>query len=111
MTTNKEIATAFQYGEEATTPKGAFYTENIDGVIIAFSYGSHFPICIKFIDGIFFNTDGYSNTTARHKNLILSTLNDLSDSDKTNTDGIKAIVRKVRYSDIRSKAEIIEAKI
>jgi len=108
---NQDIATAFKDGE-ATNENKTFFVEVIDGVTIAFSYGQHFPICVKFSDGVFFNMDGYSNTTARHKNLILSTLNgDLTDSDKINTAQIKNVVSKVRYNDVRSKAELIEQKI
>ena len=111
MATNKEIATAFLYGEEAKNSNGSFFVENINGVIIAFSYGKHFPIAIKFKDGVFFNGDGYSNTTARHKSLIRATLNDLSDDDLINTTDIKKIVDAIRYDGIRTKTEIIEQKI
>ena len=107
---NKEIAQSFKDGE-ATNENKSFFVEVIGGVSIAFSYGQHFPICVKFSDGVFFNMDSYSNTTARHKNLILSTLNDLSDDEKTNTATIMLIVDNVRYNNVRSKAEIIEAKI
>jgi len=109
---NEEIATAFINGEEAKTPNGAFYVENINSVGVVFSYGNHFPIAIKFSDGFLFNKDGYSNTTARHKNLILALIkDDLTDEDYINTTDIKAVVDKIKYSDVKTKAELILNKI
>jgi len=108
---NEQIAQAFS-NDESTSDKKSFYVEVVEGVTIAFSYGYHFPICIKFSDGVLFNTDGYSNTTARHKNLILATINhDLTDDEKMNTQQIKAVVDKIRYQGVKTKAEIIEQKI
>ena len=108
---NKEIATAFFNGQK-TDDKKSFFVEVINGVSIVFSYGYHFPIAIKFNDGYLANSDGYSNTTARHKSLILNEIkNELSDNDFKTTNELKVIVDKVRYSDIRTKNEIIEAKI
>jgi len=108
---NSEIAEAFSDGEETNNEK-SFFVENVGGVIIAFSYGQHFPICVKFSDGVLFNMDSYSNTTARHKNLILATLNgDLADEDKMDTAEIKRVVDSVKYDGVRSKAELIEIKI
>lgn len=108
---NKQIAEAFDYGEEATNSNKSFFVEDVKGVIIAFSYGQHFPIAIKFNDGVLFNTDGYSNTTARHKNLIRDTLGDLTDGDFMNTNDLKRVVEGIRYGDIRTKADLIELKI
>jgi len=108
---NSEIAQAFSQGIKAENSNKSFYVENVNGVIIAFSYGNHFPIAIKFKDGCLFNSCGYSNTTSRHKSLILATINDLTDEDFLRTEDLKQIVEKVRYSDLTSKAEIIEQKI
>lgn len=109
---NQEVAQAFNSDEKAKNPNESFYVEVIDGVTIAFSYGQHFPIAIKFSDGVLFNSDGYSNTTARHKNLILATIkSDLADEDYITTEEIKFVVDKIKYSDVRSKAELIEIKI
>jgi len=107
---NEQIAQAFNYGETATTKN--FFTENIDGVTIAYSYGEHFPISIKFRDGFIFNKDGYSQSTTRHKNLILSYIKDaLNDEDYKTTEQIKRIVNGIKYDGIRTKAELIEKQI
>ena len=108
---NEQIATAFQNNEKATNSNNSFFVEIINGVTIAFSYGRHFPIAVKFNDGVLFNTSGYSNTTTRHKNLILSTLGELNDDDKTNTEHLSRIVDGVRFEEIKTKAELIEKKI
>ena len=108
---NSEIAQAFRYGDEATNSNKSFFVENINGVIIAFSYGYHFPIAIKFKDGVLFNSSGYSNTTSRHKSLIRAEIDDLTGEDFLKNEDLKQIVEKVRYSDLTSKAEIIEQKI
>jgi hypothetical protein len=40
-----------------------------------YSYGEHFPIATR-CDGVtFFNENGYSNTTAKHKSLVRSAIN------------------------------------
>jgi len=94
---NKDIATAFKDGQTATNPNKSFYVEDINGVIIAFSYGDHFPLAIKFNDGYLFNKDGYSNTTARHKSLILLSIKDeLTENDFLNTREIKAVIEKIK---------------
>ena len=109
---NSEIATAFKDGYEAKNSNESFFVEVKNGVTMAFSYGYHFPICLKFEDGVLFNKNGYSNTTARHKNLILSYIkDDLSDEDYKTTEELKEVVSQIRYSDIKSKAELIETKI
>lgn len=63
---NKAVAEEWSVGNEA---KGShFFT---DGITI-WSYGYHFPIATKLKSGeILFNTDGYSVSTSRHKNIVL----------------------------------------
>lgn len=107
---NEDIARAFSNGEIAKTPN--FFIEEENGVFIVYSYGYHFPIAIKFNDGYLFNKNGYSQSTARHKNLILSYIeNDLTEGDYTNTQELKRIIDGVKYDNILSKAELIEQKI
>jgi len=109
---NSEIATAFKNSVEATNSNDTFYVEKINGVIIAFSYGRHFPIAIKFTDGVFFTSSSYSNTTSRHKSLILSTLSEvLTNDDLKTASEMCSIVNKIKYDDVRSKAELVLQKI
>ena len=37
---------------------------------IVYSYGKHFAIAIRFNDTVVFNSKGYSNSTAKHKNHV-----------------------------------------
>lgn len=61
-----ELANAFASGEDKAQGSRMF----IDGNVI-YSYGYHFPICIRLDDGSFvFNKDGYSMSTSRHKNFV-----------------------------------------
>ena len=109
---NEQVARAFYEGDTAKNSNESFYIENINGVNVVFSYGSHFPISIKFIDGFLFNKNGYSSTTARQKNLILSYIkHELSDEDFKTTEELKDIVSKIRYGELKTKAELIEQKI
>ena len=109
---NEKIAQAFNNNEEATNSNKSFFVKRINGVLIAFSYGEHFPICLKFVDGFLFNKNTYSNTTARHKNLILYFVkHELTDSDYKTTEELKSIVDKIKYSDLKTKAEVVEMKI
>jgi len=39
---------------------------------VVFSYGYHFPLGIKFGGELVVNCDSYSNTTAKHRNELLS---------------------------------------
>ena len=107
---NEQIAQAFFYGQTARTEN--LFIEDKNGIKIIYSYGRHFPIAIKFSDGYLFNSDGYSNTTARHKNLVLSYIkSELADEDFLNTIKLKSVVDKIKYGDIKTKAEFIEQKI
>lgn len=69
----KEVAHAFAHGQEGESYSGNLYTV---GPTI-YSYGSHFPIasfCRKKRGVILFTSEGYSNTTAKHKSYVLSAL-------------------------------------
>ncbi len=107
---NEQIARAFKDGETAKNKN--MFTEKINGVLIVYSYGYHFPISVKFTDGYLFNKDGYSNTTARHKSLVLREIaDDITEKDYTNTEQLKQIIDKIKYNGLKSKAEIVELKI
>jgi hypothetical protein len=63
---NSEVANTFVDSDAEVKTKHFF----IEGNVI-YSYGYHFPVCVKLSDGYFlFNKDGYSNTTSRHKSLV-----------------------------------------
>lgn len=63
MVSNRELARRFAQG--ATKGKGSHMF--IEGDTI-YSYGHHFPVARRHPEaGFLFNTEGYSNTTARHK--------------------------------------------
>ena len=68
---NKQLAKYFSMGKA----KGKSLNMFIDNDTIYY-YGYHFPIARRYKGFILFNTKGYSNTTAKHKNEVLSFLND-----------------------------------
>ena len=41
-----------------------------------FSYGHHYPLCIRLKDGFIINSDGYSNTTSTHKGHLIREITD-----------------------------------
>jgi len=68
---NKEVAEEFaNYGTDESIKAKHFYFEQD----VLFSYGSHFPLCVRLKDGWIINKDGYSNTTARHKGCLVHSL-------------------------------------
>ena len=73
--TNKDIADRFTWGATKGTANSMFIEEK-NGYTVIYSYGYHFPIAIlKSETGkAFFNSDGYSNTTARHKGHVRRSL-------------------------------------
>ena len=79
------------YGEWTGNSKdGEVYT--------VFSYGSHFPMFIWTADRWFENEDGYSATTARHKNQVRpchdTTLLSTSVMQKLQQFGYREVVRR-----------------
>lgn len=107
---NEQIAKAFYNGDIARTEN--LFIEDKNGVLVIFSYGEHFPISIKFEDGFLFNKDGYSNTTTRHKNLVLRYIDDeLNENDFKTTTELKKIIDAIKYDGLKSKAEYIEKQI
>lgn len=67
---NKNVSKAFAQGEQAKT-KNLF----IEGDVI-YSYGYHFPLCLRLNNGFVINSDGYSQTTARHKGEIVRAISE-----------------------------------
>lgn len=41
---------------------------------VLFSYGYHYPLCIRLRDCFIINKDGYSRTTANHKGKVIRSL-------------------------------------
>jgi len=62
---HSEVVRAFVRGENAEGSR--MFSEN--GIV--YSYGHHFPIAIRTAWGYIFNKDGYSSSTAKHKNYVL----------------------------------------
>lgn len=75
--TNEQVAEAFMDGREDKS--GTMFSEGD----VVYSYGYHFPIAYRAKDGtIYFNKDGYSNTTARHKYHVRRYINAYKDVGK-----------------------------
>jgi len=60
---------------------------------VLFSYGYHFPLCIRLKNGFLVNSDGYSNTTARHKGLVKRGLR-TEDFKLLNTAELKTLINE-----------------
>lgn len=100
--TNIQVAQAFANGET----KGQSGTMFIEGFgndrngryAAIYSYGYHFPIAIKELGSnqAIFNTDGYSNTTARHKGHVRRALEGMGfDLLQSNTQRLKSQIDHV----------------
>lgn len=63
--TNQQVADAFAQGETTGHSLNMFIEHDV-----VYSYGYHFPIAIKRENAVWFNTSGYSQTTACHKGKI-----------------------------------------
>jgi len=94
---HSEVAKRFAYGH--TNGKGSRMF--IEGDTI-YSHGHHFPIAKRFKGGYLFNTNGYSNSTSKHKSYVLRVLGgkiihikncDLDYSKEQYQDNIKEIER------------------
>ena len=69
---NKDVAQEFvNYGIDESIKSEHFFFEQD----VLFSYGYHFPMCIRLKDGWVINKDGYSRTTGKHKGLLINALN------------------------------------
>jgi hypothetical protein len=118
MVKNIDVVKEFLNNRTKTKTKHLYIERNNNGVLILYSYGSHFPLCIKLLDNTFLiNIYSYSNTTARHKGLLCREL--VSDTFKGlqknkpdfimffDTDKLKAILNK----GFNTQAQIIEDRI
>ncbi|GAG41002.1 unnamed protein product, partial [marine sediment metagenome] len=85
-------------------------TENLfsekgdNGQLILYSYGYHFPLCIKLGEKFLINSDGYSQTTTRHKSLMLRCIRM---SYKYNTTELKNII----WKGFKTFIEVLENEI
>jgi len=102
---NSEVAEHFLKGGYEAKTKNLFI-EQYNNKLIIYSYGYHFPICVKLSDGTYiFNSDGYSRTTAKHKGdvaRVLGYANFKAVQDDTNA----LIVRTGELKDIIENNQI-----
>lgn len=90
MVKNSDVANIYAQGTQEAKTKTLF----IEGKVI-YSYGYHFPISYKIGNIVIFNSDGYSNTTARHKGAVKRALE--SEGYKLyfcNTQKLKDVIQK-----------------
>jgi hypothetical protein len=110
---NEQVVEEFLNDGEGKTKN--LYFENKNGKMVLYSYGYHFPICIKLKDGYLFNIDGYSSTTSRHKGLLARALNfsNFKELEKVHVKDLmtSSQLNKVIDSDVLTKTEIIANKI
>ena len=113
--TNSQVAQRFANGETLTSRGNTIEGSNmfIDGQTV-FSYGYHFPIA-RLVGAHYaiFNSNGYSNSTAKHKNHVLSALLDadkiiieapqcaLEDAE----DYIKGMIAEAQAKQTRARSE------
>lgn len=94
MTSHKDIAQAFAYGETKLKGSRMFIDNNA-----VYSFGYHFPIACRLESGTFlFNKDGYSQSTTRHKNMVRAALNGCTIIEVTRDKIIDAINAGVKTS-------------
>jgi hypothetical protein len=65
MVKHYDLAKSFANGATKGTASRMF----IEGKAI-YSYGKHFPIAARFSWGFLFNSDGYSQSTSKHKSYV-----------------------------------------
>lgn len=75
--TNAKAAEAISLNQECSTHTGSLYAKRaVDGSLIAYSYGDHFPLALVDVDekagsrDVWLNDDKYSSTTSRHQRLV-----------------------------------------
>lgn len=65
---NSEVIEEFvKYGLDEKVKAGHLYFEQD----VLFSYGTHFPLCIRLKNGWVINSDRYSNTTSNHQGELI----------------------------------------
>lgn len=70
MASNRTIAADFAAQKKSAGKGSSFYYEGN----VLYSYGPHFPVAVIRGTRAFFNSDGYSPTTSRHKSYAQSAL-------------------------------------
>lgn len=63
---NQQVCLSFVQGDRTAKTKNLF----IEGSVL-YSYGYHFPLCIRLQNGFIVNADGYSKTTGNHKGYLI----------------------------------------
>ena len=93
MTANADVAEAFIHGEIKKS-KNMFSEKDKFGRCVVYSYGYHFPIAVRINASlVVVNKDSYSNTTAHHKSLVLSSINsNFMDLIAVSTDSLKRFI-------------------
>lgn len=114
---NKQVTQNFINGLTSKT-KHLFVESNTNGVLILYSYGYHFPLCIKLLDDtILINKEGYSQSTARHKGLVSRDLgfSNFEDLEKNKTNDILLFtteqLKQILRDDILNKSQLVEREI
>lgn len=108
MVKNIDVCKRFVEGNyKLTNSKHLFIEKNPQGLIVLYSYGYHFPLCIKLLDNTFLiNCSKYSNTTSRHTSNLKSCLVGCDVLSFT-TEQLKQILDK----NILNKSQLVEDKI
>jgi hypothetical protein len=110
---NKQICENFVKGIRTQKTKHLFiepstFNPNNQSVLIIYSYGYHYPLGIKLIDNTFIvNNSRYSNTTARHKSLLVNAIGNNKDILFFDTQKLNDIL----FKGLLTKSQIIEDKI
>ena len=69
MVSHEDVAEAFVNGRKATGSR-MFCEKNYKDEWVVYSYGTHFPIAVDKGSYYLFNSEGYSNSTAKHKSIV-----------------------------------------
>ena len=118
MVKNNNVVIDFIKGISKTETKHLFIEKLNNGISVLYSYGYHYPLSIKLLDNTFLiNSNGYSNTTSKHKGLLCYALknmhfkelqkNKFNDIMLFNTNELK----KILDNGFKTKLEIIQNKI
>tara|TARA_R100000789_G_C2989759_1_gene145777 strand:- start:710 stop:1036 length:327 start_codon:yes stop_codon:yes gene_type:complete len=105
MKTNKEIVDAFTNGETAEN-RNMFVEKDYFGRTIIYSYGRHFPLCLRTKKGLFIiNKDSYSQSTSRQQTILRNELTFFSTAEKeVSTERLKELIGL----EFQDEAELVE---
>ena len=70
---NNQVCEHFANGDTSARTKNLFIETDI-----LFSYGRHYPLCIRLKDGFILNVSGYSQTTSQHTGHLVRAITNLS---------------------------------